>query len=373
LVQTTVRAFSLLPENLPLTILPNNRLAHVAGTQEPEYGPSAIRSVTKQTPQYSELKRDDLKWVNLDHTNVETATFYFTTDEGVTAMAQIIYSNVAGVRTTAQFNTKIFDHDGPGKHQWCSDPLHNYGFDDAQTGFFADNVAVELNAEGDSYTIKSAANEGCLVNLVVKRTAPGFHAGKDGTSYFGTDPAKPWGTMFHRFWMRCSVSGTMKTDKKTYDLKGKGLYIKALQGMKPHHAAARWNFINFNTPTYSAVLMEFTTPPSYGHTSISLGGIVKDDQLIYAGPATVEHVKSVTDADCHWPEPKAIELHWKGPGVSGGDVDASLKGELPQRTDRVDVLGHIPGFVKTLVGGVVGTRPYIYQVRRSFTSNENRD
>lgn len=338
------------------------RLAHVAGTQEPEYGPDAIRPVTKQTPQYSELKTEDLKWVNLDHTNVETAVFYFMTDEGVTALAQIIYSNVAGVHTTAQFNSKIFNHDGPGRHLWCSDPLHNYGFDDAGTGFLSDNVAVQLSADGDTFTIKSASNEGCLVNLTVKRVAPAFQVGKDGTSYYGTDPAKPWGTMFHRFWPRCDVTGTMKTEKKTYDFKGRGLYIKAIQGMKPHHAAAKWNFISFNTPTYSASVMEFTTPASYGRTTVSLGGIAKDGELIYAGPTTVQHTKSDTDAEISWPEPKAIEVHWNGTGVSGKAVDASLKGDLPQRIDRVDVLSHIPGFVKTIVGGVVGTKPYIYQV-----------
>lgn len=341
-------------------------MAHVAGTQEPEYGPDAIQPVTKQTPQFSELKKEDLKWLNLGHTNVETATFYFMTDEGFTVLAQIIYSNVAGMHTTAQFNSKIFNHDGEGKHMWCSDPLHNYGFDDAGTGFFANNVAVELNADGDVITIKSAANEGCLVNLTVKRNAPGFQLGKDGTSYYGTDPAKPWGTMFHRFWPRCTVSGSVKTEKKNYDMKGNGLFIKAIQGMKPHHAAAKWNFINFLTPTYTAVLMEFTTPPSYGRTVVSLGGIAKDGELIYAGPTSAKHTKSDLDKQHHWPEPRAIELHWQGTGASGQPVDASLVGDLPQRTDCVDVLSHVPGIVKSIVGGVAGTRPYIYQVR-SFT------
>jgi len=321
------------------------QLANVAGTQEPEYGPSAIQSVTSQSQQFSDVTKDDLKWINMDSTNVETATFYFMTDEGFTAMAQIIYSNVAGIHTTAQFNSKIFNHDGPGKHLWCSDPLHNFGFDDAQTGFFADNVAVEMNADIDTITIKSASNEGNLVNLTLKRKAPAFQAGKDGTSYFGTDPANPWGSMFHRFWPRCTVTGKMQTEKKTYDMKGKGLFIKALQGMKPHHAAAKWNFIWFESPTYTSVLMEYTTPGSYGHTSVSLGGIAKDGDIIYAGPTTVKHTKSAPDVDCNWPEPKAIELEWKGPGASGKSVEASLQGDLPERTARRCAQPH-PGLCK---------------------------
>lgn len=66
------------------------------GVTEPIYGPSAIQSVAeqvKETP-YTELKKDDLKWVCMDSTNVETKTFYMISDEGTVGMAQIIYSNV---------------------------------------------------------------------------------------------------------------------------------------------------------------------------------------------------------------------------------------------------------------------------------------
>jgi hypothetical protein len=72
-------------------------LANIAGTEEPIYGPSAIKSVAedaKSTP-YTELNRDDLKWVTLDQTSVETQVFYFLADSGHIGLAQIIYSNVA--------------------------------------------------------------------------------------------------------------------------------------------------------------------------------------------------------------------------------------------------------------------------------------
>lgn len=296
----------------------------------------------------------------MDSTCVETQTFYFMTDEGVTCMAQVIYSNVMGVRTTCQFNSKIFDHDGPGKHQWCSDPLHNHGFDDRQTGFFADKVDVSLSEDGTTYTIKSAANDDCLCNLTVKRTAPGFVAGENGTSFFGTDHNNPWGSMRHAFWPRATVSGTMQTTKKTYNVNGRAVFIHALQGMKPHHAAARWNFVNFQTPTYSAIMMEFTTPPSYGRTVVNVGGLAKDGELIYAGCTnTVTHLAATTDPVSEWPEPKALLCHWTG--KDGKPVQVELEGELGERTDRVDVLAHVPTIIKNLIGGVVGTKPIIFQ------------
>lgn len=72
------------------------QMANVAGTAEPIYGPSAIIPVGSQaeTTPYTELSRDDMKWVAMDSTSVETQTFYFMSDSGHIAMAQIIHSNV---------------------------------------------------------------------------------------------------------------------------------------------------------------------------------------------------------------------------------------------------------------------------------------
>jgi hypothetical protein len=69
----------------------------VAGTQEPIYGPSAIKSVAeqaKETP-YTELTRKDLSWEAMNSTCVETQSFYLMADDGHMALAQVIYSNVA--------------------------------------------------------------------------------------------------------------------------------------------------------------------------------------------------------------------------------------------------------------------------------------
>jgi hypothetical protein len=73
------------------------RLAAVAGTQEPEYGPEAIQPVGKTAgdPAFTELAKKDLKWATLDYTNVESQTFYLFTDEGRVGFVQVIYSNVA--------------------------------------------------------------------------------------------------------------------------------------------------------------------------------------------------------------------------------------------------------------------------------------
>ncbi|KAL1635234.1 putative cell survival pathways protein [Diplodia intermedia] len=341
------------------------QLANVAGTQEPIYGPEAIQPVTKQAAEtpYTELQKNDLKWVAMDSTCVETQTFYLTADSGHLGMVQVIYSNVAGIRTTCQFNCKIFYQDG-GKtpHLWSSDPLNNQRFDDAKLNFYADNCSVELSPDGSSYTIKSSTNKQSVVSLKFTKTAPGFVVGKNGSSYFGTDPANPWGSMRHAFWPRCKVEGSILTKAGEIDFGGRGFFVHALQGMKPHHAAARWNFVNFQSPTYSAVMMEYVTPPSYGSTVVSVGGIATEGGLIFGGAKnTAIHTEKKQDTDNDWPEPVSASYLWDGKTADGKDVHAELTGSLGPRVDRVDVMAEVPGFVKAIVASAAGTKPYIYQ------------
>ncbi|KAL8913882.1 MAG: hypothetical protein Q9171_001375 [Xanthocarpia ochracea] len=343
-------------------------LANVAGTQEPIYGPSAIQSVANQaqTTPYTELQPEDLQWTAMESTCVETQVFYLTADSGHIGMAQVIYSNVAGIRTTCQFNTKIFypnqSNGSKTPNLWSSDALDNHGFDSRKLSFYADGCAVTLNDDATAYTVKSAINESSIVNLTVSRLTPGFQVGSNGKSYFGTDPHHPWGKMRHAFWPRCHVEGSIITKEGPIDFKGRGIFIHALQGMKPHHAAAKWSFADFQSPTFSAVMMEYTTPPSYGSTIVNVGGIVKDGEIICAGAAnTAVHRDVHEDPETEWPEPKAVQFTWSGKTKAGEDVHAELAGGLGQRLDKVDVMANVPGFVKTLVGGVVGTKPYIYQ------------
>ncbi|KAF2083621.1 oxidative stress survival, Svf1-like protein [Saccharata proteae CBS 121410] len=342
------------------------QLANVAGTQEPIYGPEAIQPVTKQAQEtpYTELTKDDLKWVAMDSTCVETQTFYLMSDSGLIGMAQVIYSNVAGLRTTCQFNTKIHYQDGKTPNLWSSDPLENTHFDDKKYNFYAKNCSLELSEDGNSYTIKSSTNKKSVVDLKFTKAAPGFVAGKNGSSYFGTDPAKPWGSMRHAFWPRCKVQGSILTQGGEVDFTGRGMFVHALQGMKPHHAAARWDFVNFQSPTYSAVLMSYVTPPSYGSTVVSVGGIATDDRILFAGcNNSSTHDKAKEDTENDWPEPIECTYLWEGPNGE----KAELKGHLGERLDRVDVMAEVPGFVKAIVASAAGTKPYIYQYGPKMT------
>jgi hypothetical protein len=78
--------------------------------------------------------------------------------------------------------------------------------------------------------------------------------------------------------------------------------------------------------------------------------------------ATVEHTESKHDEEADWPEPTAWKYVWHGKSKDGKDVEATIEGPVGQRLDRVDILEHTPAFIKKIVSGAAGTRPYIYQV-----------
>ena len=211
-------------------------------------------------------------------------------------------------------------------------------------------------------------DERSIVNVTVKRTAPGFQAGKTGTTKYGTDLENPWGEMRHAFWPRCAVDGTITTPDGVLNFKGQAMYSFALQGMKPHHAAARWNFANFQGPNYSAIMMEFTTPASYGTTLVNVGGIVKDGEVLTAGcDHEAVHTAVKNDAENEWPEPSAVKFTWKGNETDAKPVSAVVEAALGECADRVDVMAEVPGFVKNIVAAAAGTKPYIYQVSCQFS------
>ena len=284
----------------------------------------------------------------------------------------------SGIRTTVQFNVKIFFPKSENKAPlWATNYVEEVDFSEDKTSFYGKDVAIELSEDGTKYTIKSMVNQGAVVNLSFTRAAPAFVAGKDGKSLFGDNPAAPWGSVRHAFWPRNNVEGSIVTKEGPIDLKGKGMFIHALQGMKPHHAAGKWTFADYQGPTYSAVMMQFTTPASYGYTVVNVGGVVKDGEIIIAGsPFTATYTKTKPDVDNDWQEPEQIKFEWSGKTTDGKTVSAVIDGSLEQRIDRIDIMEEVPGFVKNLVAAAAGTKPYIYQVcpyslSKLITSNTN--
>jgi hypothetical protein len=133
--------------------------------------------------------------------------------------------------------------------------------------------------------------------------------------------------------------------------------------------AARWNFANFQSPTYSAVIMEFTTPSSYGSTTVRVSGIATDGKILFANTHAghVKHTETKADSENDWPEPSAVSYKWEGKTEDGKEVSALLEDSLGPRLDRIDIMGEIPAIVKSFVATAAGTKPYIYQFGPKMT------
>lgn len=347
-------------------------LSVVAGTAEPEYGPEAIHPVTCSIAEGSPISRDttleDFAWLHPFSTNVETQTFYFTDlKTGYTGFAQVIHSNVMGFKNTAQFTFRLFNNKNGSSDAnciWTSTALEDFRTDGSN--FYAKDLSIVNSGENnDTYTITSTVTPESEVKLVVKRLTAGVIFGENGTTLYGEDVANPWGSMRHAFWPRCSVLGTIKLKESTVDIDGYTMFVMALQGMKPHHAAKSWNFLNFQSENYSAVQMEFTTPPSYGTTKVNVAILTSKDKIIATSvDNNVEHLDAEVD-DVGWPVPKAIAFNFTS--GTNDKVIAKVGGKLTQLVERVDVMAEIPQIVKNIISGVAGAKPYIYQYCNTFT------
>lgn len=284
----------------------------------------------------------------------------------------------------------------------------------------ADQFSVIFNtdAEGnDSYTID--ANMDTDLQLSYTYTRPkeslGWKVGagpQGGKSFFGSNAASPDGYVVHRFWPQAYTSGHIISKGKAIDAKGTGMFIHAIQGMRPNLIASRWNFANFQSTSgpekVAAIMMEFTTTSDYGGPvikknekegtskrdtiSVNIGSITVGGQLVAVTAASrkasasdeelskgshtiVQHLDPVLDSETGYKVPQTVRYAWQGPllkdGKAQGDVvEAELKVNLGKPTpseakgliEKVDVLGEIPLLVRKVVNYVAGTKPYVYQV-----------
>lgn len=340
-------------------------LSAVAGTAEPEYGREAIHPITdtvnNESKCYRETTIEDFGWIQPTSTNVETQTFYFSClKTGYLGFAQVIHSNVMGVHTTAQFTFRLFNFKGKEKDNlWTSTKLEDFRCEGSN--FYANELSIELDKDNTLYRLKSSVNKDSVVDLTVVKLVPGVIFGENGTTYYGDDLANPWGSMRHLFWPRCSVTGTVKSGDKVFEIEGFTMFVMAMQGMKPHHAAKAWNFLNFQSESHSAVQMEFTTPRSYANTKVNIAILTSNDKILSCSVNNeIVHENAEVD-EVGWPVPKSITFNFEGVSDDNKKVVGKVHGALKTLVERVDVMAEIPQFIKNIASGVAGTRPYIYQ------------
>lgn len=142
-------------------------------------------------------------------------------------------------------------------------------------------------------------------------------------------------------------------------------YIDAVHGLLPNKEAARWNFLTFQSKHHSLLCMEFVTPKEYGNTSVTVWSISQNDKLVTIGAKVnskrhrVRYPETTKDEDSGWDYPTAIRF----PGFKEDNL---------RLINRYDVMGELPGFVKTLAEKYVHIKPYIYQYCQNSTYHRDK-
>lgn len=314
---------------------------------------------------------------------------------------------------TIQFTCKIYNPNTKQKI-WKSVNVTNFvtpppGLDKRSSR--ADQFSITYKSkpgsdEPEGYALTANLDDDLQITLNITRAAgaPGFKVGggpSGGFSYFGHDPKHADGYVIHRFWPRQAATGLLVHKGHATPVKGPGMFVHAIQGMRPNLVAARWNFAHFQSEAHggvSAIQMEFTTINDYGRkgagsgfVTVNVGSLVLGGKLAAVTAETkwpgeeqpetavvksrATHVKTAHDPDTSYNAPTELAFRWAGPSIvadAQGPIDASIIMEVGNPDafkgliEKVDVLAEIPYVIKTMVNYVAGTKPYIYQVSVLF-------
>ncbi|KAF9533815.1 survival factor 1 [Crepidotus variabilis] len=336
----------------------------------------------------------------------ETQVWYIITEDGTSIWCQIIHSAVGLWYPTIQFNCKV-SNPSKGENAWKSINVSNFvcpppGQDkrSSKADEFTITHKSHPNSEfPESYTINANLGQDLQVALELKRpsSAPGYKVGKGpngGYSYFGPDVEKPEGYVIHRFWPMLHASGHVIRSGKAEAVSAHGMFVHAIQGMRPNLVASAWNFGHFHSNELggvSAIQMEFTTQTTHGKhgagsggAAVNIGSLVVGGKLVTVTAETkwpgedahgavisrATHIDPQTDVETGYGQPSKIEYSWAGSSIDAsapGTVEAKVTTDLGSvdtpkgLIDKVDVLAEIPYVLKVAVNYVAGTKPYIYQ------------
>ncbi|CAE7169678.1 unnamed protein product [Rhizoctonia solani] len=348
---------------------------------------------------FSKLEPKDLEWTCAGGFVTETQTWYNFLEDGTLLWCQIIHSAVGLWYPQIQFTCRIFNP-ATKETTWKSINITNFvtpapGRDkrSSRSDQFTVAHGPGTGEFAEQYDIDAKLEE---IHLKLKISRPssaeGFKVGQ-GESHFGPDLAKPEGYVVHRFWPRTRCTGQVIKSGTAVQVNGVGMFVHAIQGMRPNLVAARWNFANFQSTDedVSAIQMEFTTIQAYGRqgngsggVSVNVGGVVVGGKLVcvtgetkwpkeeLAADAPVQsravHLDRVHDPETGYKQPTKLQFTWQAPGI--GDA-ALIKAEIVADVGtpdapkglvhKVDVLGEIPAALKIVIAYAAGTKPYLYQ------------
>ncbi|KAJ7593137.1 oxidative stress survival Svf1-like protein [Mycena floridula] len=372
---------------------------------------------------YGELTPNDTEWLCSGGFVTETQVFYTIGEDGTFLTCQVIHSSIGVWYPTVQFTCKIYDPKTK-KTTWKSINVTNFvapppGRD--KRSCKADEFSITYNKlkpddeHPESYTIHANLAADLQIFLEVLRPAsvPGFKVGegeKGGYSYFGPDTSNAEGYVVHRFWPHYKATGHIVANGQATSINGPGMFIHAIQGMRPNLVASRWDFAYFHSEEsggVSAMQMDFTSCDPHGRKGAGSGGVhVNVGSLVVGGKlasitaetiwpdekpvaestqvSRVSHLNPVLDPETGYNQPTALLFEWSGPSllkkngryIGKLQADVGNAAEPKGLVEKVDILAEIPYVIKAAVSYLAGTKPFMYQwfnpAKLSLTDPESK-
>ncbi|CAG8495944.1 7933_t:CDS:2 [Funneliformis caledonium] len=308
---------------------------------------------------FSEVTKKDLEWTLAPGSSTETQTFYLATNEGHFAFVQMIHSNIGLWKPTIQFTTRFY---GGGINTFKSVNMSNFKLSKDRLSAEAENMSIKLNPECNKYKVILKHDKDLFIDFEFEQVDRGFQKKNGGKTYFGKKESE---YVQHKFWPKGIVKGNITVDGKTFDISGVGLFVHAVQGMRPHLIASRWNFVNFQSnddKDVSLSLCEFETTPHYRSKKSNQGGLIVNNKLVGVTDDNVTNfLETYLDPKTGYHVPSKIRYTWKGKTLEKSeDFSAYIEIKLDTPMDRIDVLNEIPYVLKKIVQAFVA-KPFVYQ------------
>ncbi|CAI2170079.1 768_t:CDS:2 [Funneliformis geosporum] len=305
---------------------------------------------------FSEVTKKDLEWSLPPGSSTETQTFYLATNEGHFAFVQMIHSNIGVWKPTIQFTTRFY---GGGMNTFKSVNMSHFKLSGDRLSAEADNMSIKLNPECNKYKVTLKHDKDLSIDFEFERVDRGFRKKNGGKTYFGKKESE---YVEHKFWPKGIVKGKIMVDGNEFDLSGVGLFVHAIQGMRPHLIASSWNFVNFQSTDVSLSMCEFKTTPHYGSKKSNQGGLVINNKLVGVSVDNVaEFLETNLDPKTKYHIPSKIRYTWKGKTLEENeDFSASIEIKIGTPIDIIDVLNEIPYVLKKIVQAFVA-KPFVYQ------------
>lgn len=203
------------------------------------------------------VELDALKWKLEPASTTEGQTFYVTTNEGLFAFVQVVYSSINSWSPSVQITARVYTPDGNKKviNKTVGGPALELSAD--RLSLKCDTAELKYK-EGSHprpfYHIVFSVVPDLLIEIEFESIVDVFHTAKDHGKRLFDEEDPTIGYISSQLIAKANVKGQIVVDGKVHDAAGFGAFVHALQNQPQN--VARWNFVNFQNKRDALILYQ---------------------------------------------------------------------------------------------------------------------